>query len=525
MNFAGPHSCLQVGGACDDGGARHPGPAAARRCRSRSGRAACGPGRRRGAGSGRAAGRRGYVAVLAPCSPGRPPSAPASPGDRGLGPANLVTLTRAILVGGVTALVVDRFVIRHQQRPRARRRGHCGPAAGRGRRSGGAPDEHGDRPRGPVRHGDRRVPGPGAQRLRRPDRRAGRPGHRSDALRVRRRERSVAVAAGPLPTRYSAKVVAAIQGIVLVLAASGLVPVHTAAGLVAIALGLLVWSFGHDVGWLWRRRPRVTEDVSPHLAARASGAGIGRSAPRTRPRTDPARLRSADRAGRRSRARRAGPARPAGRRRTGSAAPAAGGGAGRRAAAGAAGTGRDGPGHRRRRGARRADHAHGAGLRLRERAVPAVRPHRGLAPRRLRRPAAHRFARSPGGHRCAGRLPRAGRRPAGRGDARHPPGRRPGAPAPHRRPEGSSACSSRSAWCPSPSVRRSCRAPRSPPRAPRGSSWSVVAAWSPGRASSARSRPRARPTRSAGWTRTSCWPACAARTWWSPSSRATAATR
>ena len=55
--------------------------------------------------------------------------------------------------------------------------------------------------------------------------------------------------------------------------------------------------------------------------------------------------------------------------------------------------------------------------------------------------------------------------------------------------------------------------------------WSVVAAWSPGRASSARSRPRARRTRSGGWTRTSCWPASAARTWWSPSSRATAATR
>ena len=70
----------------------------------------------------------------------------------------------------------------------------------------------------------------------------------------------------PLPTRYSAKAVAAIQGIVLVLAASGLVPVRTAAGLVAIALGLLVWSFGHDVVWLWRRR--------------ASGHGGRFSAPR-----------------------------------------------------------------------------------------------------------------------------------------------------------------------------------------------------------------------------------------------------
>ena len=71
----------------------------------------------------------------------------------------------------------------------------------------------------------------------------------------------------PLPTRYSAKVVAATQGVVLVLAASGLVAPETATGLVAIALGLLVWSFGHDVVWLWRRRTRPTGDVAPHLAA------------------------------------------------------------------------------------------------------------------------------------------------------------------------------------------------------------------------------------------------------------------
>ncbi|HLL62783.1 MAG TPA: hypothetical protein VK401_07030, partial [Propionibacteriaceae bacterium] len=30
------------------------------------------------------------------------------PGDGGLGPANLITLTRAVLIGGVTALAVDR---------------------------------------------------------------------------------------------------------------------------------------------------------------------------------------------------------------------------------------------------------------------------------------------------------------------------------------------------------------------------------------------------------------------------------
>src|ERR671911_689996 len=74
----------------------------------------------------------------------------------------------------------------------------------------------------------------------------------------------------PLPTRYSAKVVAAIQGIVLVLAASALVPQTTATGLVAVALGLLMWSFGHDVRWLWRHRRGAEYPVLTDQ----SGAGV-----------------------------------------------------------------------------------------------------------------------------------------------------------------------------------------------------------------------------------------------------------
>jgi phosphatidylglycerophosphate synthase len=60
-----------------------------------------------------------------------------------------------------------------------------------------------------------------------------------------------------LPTRYSAKVVAALQGIVLVVAAGDVVPRPFAAALVATALALLVWSFALSVMWLWRnaRRP------------------------------------------------------------------------------------------------------------------------------------------------------------------------------------------------------------------------------------------------------------------------------
>ncbi|SES10579.1 CDP-alcohol phosphatidyltransferase [Lentzea xinjiangensis] len=53
----------------------------------------------------------------------------------------------------------------------------------------------------------------------------------------------------PLPASYARKVVAAVQGIVLVVAASGLLPF--AAVLTGLALASLVWSFGRDVLWLW----------------------------------------------------------------------------------------------------------------------------------------------------------------------------------------------------------------------------------------------------------------------------------
>jgi phosphatidylglycerophosphate synthase len=57
-----------------------------------------------------------------------------------------------------------------------------------------------------------------------------------------------------LPPRPWRKVVAATQGIVLVVAASGLLPRPVAVILLALALALLVESFGRDVGWLWRHR-------------------------------------------------------------------------------------------------------------------------------------------------------------------------------------------------------------------------------------------------------------------------------
>jgi phosphatidylglycerophosphate synthase len=57
---------------------------------------------------------------------------------------------------------------------------------------------------------------------------------------------------GPLPPRFSRKVVAAAQGIVLVAAVAGVLPPGVAAAAVAGALAALCWSFGRDVRWLLR---------------------------------------------------------------------------------------------------------------------------------------------------------------------------------------------------------------------------------------------------------------------------------
>lgn len=57
----------------------------------------------------------------------------------------------------------------------------------------------------------------------------------------------------PLPPSTARKTVAALQGVFLLLAASGLLPRPVEFGVVATALAALVWSFGRDVLWLWRR--------------------------------------------------------------------------------------------------------------------------------------------------------------------------------------------------------------------------------------------------------------------------------
>ena len=75
----------------------------------------------------------------------------------------------------------------------------------------------------------------------------------------------------PLPFRYWRKVVTAVQGIALAVALAGLLPVVDAV-VVAIALALLVESFGRDTVWLVVRR---AADSDRPLSAHNEGRGDG----------------------------------------------------------------------------------------------------------------------------------------------------------------------------------------------------------------------------------------------------------
>jgi phosphatidylglycerophosphate synthase len=69
-----------------------------------------------------------------------------------------------------------------------------------------------------------------------------------------------------LPPRFSRKTVAAIQGVVLALVTPDLLPHAAALGALVIALGTLTWSFGRDVLWLHRAQ-RVREAARTRWAA------------------------------------------------------------------------------------------------------------------------------------------------------------------------------------------------------------------------------------------------------------------
>jgi phosphatidylglycerophosphate synthase len=59
---------------------------------------------------------------------------------------------------------------------------------------------------------------------------------------------------GPVPPRHWRKVVAAMQGVTLAVAASGVLSLAVATAAVAISLLFLVESFGSEVLWRWRRQ-------------------------------------------------------------------------------------------------------------------------------------------------------------------------------------------------------------------------------------------------------------------------------
>ncbi|WP_405997597.1 CDP-alcohol phosphatidyltransferase family protein [Streptomyces sp. NBC_00829] len=58
----------------------------------------------------------------------------------------------------------------------------------------------------------------------------------------------------PLPPSTARKTVAALQGIVLLVAGAGILPTVPEFAVVLFALGALIWSFGRDIRWLWRVR-------------------------------------------------------------------------------------------------------------------------------------------------------------------------------------------------------------------------------------------------------------------------------
>lgn len=74
---------------------------------------------------------------------------------------------------------------------------------------------------------------------------------------------------GPLPPSLARKTVAALQGIALTVAASGVLPHLLGMLTTVLSLATLVWSFTRDVTWLYRHRaPAVTGVVSGRARAR-----------------------------------------------------------------------------------------------------------------------------------------------------------------------------------------------------------------------------------------------------------------
>ncbi|BFO17282.1 hypothetical protein SHKM778_36700 [Streptomyces sp. KM77-8] len=75
----------------------------------------------------------------------------------------------------------------------------------------------------------------------------------------------------PLPPSTARKTVAALQGVLLLVAGAALLPHMVNVGVAALALGLLLWSFGRDVLWLWRTSRVETVPVAPEVRELVAG--------------------------------------------------------------------------------------------------------------------------------------------------------------------------------------------------------------------------------------------------------------
>lgn len=69
----------------------------------------------------------------------------------------------------------------------------------------------------------------------------------------------------PLPPSTARKTVAALQGVLLLLAGANLLPYAANFAVVLLALGSLVWSFGRDVLWLWRTSRIAAQAPAPKV--------------------------------------------------------------------------------------------------------------------------------------------------------------------------------------------------------------------------------------------------------------------
>jgi phosphatidylglycerophosphate synthase len=79
---------------------------------------------------------------------------------------------------------------------------------------------------------------------------------------------------GALPPRFSRKVVAAVQGVVLVVAVAGVLPAPAVRAALAAALAALLWSFGRDALWSARHRRPTGSARSAERVEKAVPEGV-----------------------------------------------------------------------------------------------------------------------------------------------------------------------------------------------------------------------------------------------------------